>query len=549
MITSLLTEKVEIRQSKKHNKGLFAKFPIYKDEIVFIKGGHILRKEDIFSSSVINSYQPISDDYFIGALNKYEEEGIKIYVNHSCNPNCGLRGEITFVAIRDIVVDEELTTDYAFIDNEEYSFVCTCGYKECRKIVTGYDWKLKSIQEKYLDYFSEYLKRKVILLEKRKPVMVENDIRVPASFNFYMPAEFAEHRSTWMLWPERNDIWRMGAKPAQAIFETIASAISSYEPVVVGVTQAQYENAFNRLSGNIRVIEISYDDAWIRDNGATFLKNSEGQLCGIDWFFNAWGGIGQISKEGKWELPGSYFPWKLDDLVARKMLAIEAVKRFRCPLILEGGAIHTDGNGTLLAIKKCVLGRNPNKSQTDVEQILYDYLGVNNIIWLEKGLYLEENDGHIDNMCCFANPHTILLNWSEDTSDPQYKISCEAYDILVSAKNAHGEPYNIVKIPQPPAMYITEEEHMGVDSSEYAIPRLPNDRLPASYINSYICNGAVIIPSFNSDFDNSLSDYDKNAYNIYREVFLDREIIQIPARELLLGGGGIHCILQQIPKA
>lgn len=161
MIKSMMSDKVEIRDNGLNGKGVFAKEFIKKGEIVFIKGGHILKREEIFSTSVINSYFPISDEYFLGAINKEEEDDIKLYENHSCNPNCGLRGEITFVAMRDIEKDEELTTDYAFIDNEDYKFECTCGSENCRKIVTGYDWKIKELQDKYYDYFAQYLKEKI----------------------------------------------------------------------------------------------------------------------------------------------------------------------------------------------------------------------------------------------------------------------------------------------------------------------------------------------------------------------------------------------------
>lgn len=161
MIESRLSEKVEIRDKSLNGKGIFAKENIKKGEIVFIKGGHILTRNQIFSSGVINSYFPISDEYFIGATNKEEEKKIKLYQNHSCNPNVGLHGEITFVAMRDINKDEELTVDYAFIDNEEYKFECTCGSENCRRIVTGFDWKIKELQDKYYDYFAQYLKDKI----------------------------------------------------------------------------------------------------------------------------------------------------------------------------------------------------------------------------------------------------------------------------------------------------------------------------------------------------------------------------------------------------
>ena len=161
MIESKLSPKVEVRDKSLNGKGIFAKEDIKKGEIVFIKGGHVLTRNEIFSSGVINSYFPISDEYYLGARNKEEEDKIKLYQNHSCNPNVGLHGEITFVAMRDINKDEELTVDYAFIDNEEYSFKCTCGANNCRGTITGFDWKIKDLQDKYYNYFAQYLKDKI----------------------------------------------------------------------------------------------------------------------------------------------------------------------------------------------------------------------------------------------------------------------------------------------------------------------------------------------------------------------------------------------------
>ena len=133
-----------------------------KGEIVFVKGGHILTRDEIFSSGVINSYFPLDDKYFLGATNIDEEESIKLYQNHSCNPNVGLRGEISFVAMKDIEKDEELTVDYAFIDNEDYSFECTCGSNNCRKTITGFDWKIKEITKiNIMNILSQYLKDKI----------------------------------------------------------------------------------------------------------------------------------------------------------------------------------------------------------------------------------------------------------------------------------------------------------------------------------------------------------------------------------------------------
>jgi len=161
MIKSFVSKKIVIKNSVIHGKGMFAKEFIKKGEVVFIKGGHILEKSEVFASEIINSYLPIDDLYFIGAKNAEEEELIKLYINHSCNPNCGLRGEITFVAIMDINKNEELKCDYAFIDNDDYSFNCTCGEKNCRKIITGTDWRMPDIQKKFKTYFATYLKQKI----------------------------------------------------------------------------------------------------------------------------------------------------------------------------------------------------------------------------------------------------------------------------------------------------------------------------------------------------------------------------------------------------
>jgi len=158
MLKSVVSAKVVIGESPVNGNGMFAKERISKDEIVFIKGGHILKREQMFSSHIINSYLPIDDDYFLAAENLEEEEAIKLYNNHSCDPNCGLRGEITFVAIRDIEAGEELTVDYAFIDNEDYEFECNCGAKDCRKKVTGHDWKIPELQSRYREYFAAYLR-------------------------------------------------------------------------------------------------------------------------------------------------------------------------------------------------------------------------------------------------------------------------------------------------------------------------------------------------------------------------------------------------------
>lgn len=172
MISSYISDKVYVKNSNMNGKGMFASENISAGEVVYIKGGYILKKDELFSLSTINSYMPIDDKYYIGARNIHEEQSIKLYNNHSCNPNCGLRGEITFVSIKNIKKGDELTCDYAFIDNEDYSFECNCGSPQCRHYITGFDWKIKSLQEKYLEYFSAYLQKKIRNSSKKQ---IENN--------------------------------------------------------------------------------------------------------------------------------------------------------------------------------------------------------------------------------------------------------------------------------------------------------------------------------------------------------------------------------------
>ena len=355
----------------------------------------------------------------------------------------------------------------------------------------------------------------------------------PRADGFRMPAEWERHSGCWMLWPQRPDNWRNGGKPAQAAFVEVASAISRYEIVTVGANANQYQNARARLPPQVRVIELSSNDAWMRDCGTTFVVDDRGEARGIDWIFNGWGGL---EKSG-------YFPWDKDQLVARKTLEIEGLDRYQAPLILEGGSIHVDGKGTLLTTEQCLLhpNRNPNLSRSQIEICLQDYLNVNKIIWLPRGVYQDETDGHVDNLCCFVSPGVAALTWTEDRSDPQFERSAEAYDVLRSATDARGKPLEIHKIHQPQPMSMTAEESSGLDVNDTAFPRTAGKRLAGSYINFYIANGAIILPAFNDPHDTA-------AKQKLAELFPDREVIGLYAREILLGGGNIHCITQQQPS-
>lgn len=363
----------------------------------------------------------------------------------------------------------------------------------------------------------------------------------PRADDFKMPAEWAPHTQTWMVWPERTDNWRLGAKPAQQAFATVARAIAQFEPVTMLASARQVKNAINVLQSEatvhpIRVIEMTTDDAWCRDTGPTFVTNGA-EVRGCDWAFNAWGGL-----DG-----GLYFPWAHDDAVAEKILQIEKISRYRTDdFVLEGGAIHVDGEGTLLVTAECLLNknRNPQMNRDAIEAKLRDYLNIDKVIWLPRGIVNDETDEHVDNMACFAAPGVVLLAWTDDQNDPQYQHSQLALDILTRERDAKGRAINVIKVPLPSNLYGRAEEYATVDQSTSTggMAREANTRLAGSYINFYICNGGLIVPTFDDPNDNV-------AAAVLADAFPHHRVVQVPGREILLGGGNIHCITQQQPMA
>ncbi len=356
----------------------------------------------------------------------------------------------------------------------------------------------------------------------------------PAADGFRMPAEFEAHSGCWMLWPERTDNWRQGAKPAQAAYAAVATAIAASEPLTMGVSDLQFEHCRALLPETVRVVELAIDDAWVRDTGPTFVVDGAGGRRGVDWRFNAWGGLAD----------GLYFPWDRDSRVARKLLEVEGADRYRAPIVLEGGAIHVDGEGTVLTTEECLLNpnRNPELSRGEIEAVLRDYLGAEKVVWLGRGVLNDETDGHVDNLACFARPGTVLLTWCEDEDDPQHEISRDALARLQAAADARGRSFEVVKLPSPGPLTISAEEAAGVDGAAGTQPRRAGDRLAGSYANFYIANGRVVFPLLDER-------HDDEAAEILRRCFPGREVVGVPAREILLGGGNIHCITQQVPAA
>ena len=354
----------------------------------------------------------------------------------------------------------------------------------------------------------------------------------PAHDGFWMPAETAPHAGCWMLWPERPDNWREGARPASQAFTAVAAAIARFEPVTVGVSAAQYEFARAQLPPQVRLVEMSHDDAWVRDTGPTFVVDAHGDRRGVDWRFNAWGGLNG----------GLYFPWDQDDLVARKVLEIEGDARYRAPMINEGGALHVDGEGTVLVTEECLLNpnRNPQLSRSDIELYLADYLGVSSIIWMGKGAFNDETDGHIDELACFVRPGEVALTWTDNKRDPQYAISQDAWERLNDARDARGRRLKVHKLPMPGPLKMTAREAAGVRAREGVKPRAAGERMPASYANFYLANGGLVMPLLDPRTDRVVA-------GMFKKLFPGREIVGVPAREILLGGGNIHCITQQVP--
>jgi len=363
--------------------------------------------------------------------------------------------------------------------------------------------------------------------------MVEKLTGTPRRDGFRMPGEFEPHKGTWMLWPERTDTWRLGAKPAQKAFAQVAIAISKFEPVTIGVSANQYEHVREMLPRSIRVVEISSNDAWMRDIGPTYVKNEAGEIRGIDWGFNAWGGLEN----------GLYFPWNLDNLVKQKVLEIDQINRYDAQdFILEGGSITVDGDGTLITTEQCLLNknRNPHLSKEDIEYRLKEYLNVDTIIWLKNGMLFDETDGHVDEVVFFVRPGEVAMSWTDDKADPQYDILTECYNQLKNATDAKGRKFKIHKIHIPTQIEITDKESEGIDIARHSYGRKPGTILACTYVNSYICNGGIIIPGFGDP-------YDSIALRQFEALFPDRKVVQVNTREIALGGGNIHCITQQLP--
>lgn len=356
-------------------------------------------------------------------------------------------------------------------------------------------------------------------------------VPTPKADGFWMPGEHSPLASVWLAWPTRPDNWREQALPAQATFAHFIERLSGYVTVKVAVLPEYEAQARAMLPSQVQLFPMQYNDAWMRDIGPTMVINNAGEKRAVNWRFNAWGG----------ELDGLYDDWSDDETVATRIAELENVQRYDAPLILEGGSIHSDGEGTVYTTEECLLhpSRNPDLSRADIEAQLQAYLGIKKVIWLPLGLVNDETNGHIDNILHVVKPGEVILSVCDDNSDPQYAISQQALEILANETDAKGRKIKVHQIPIPGPLYMSEEEAAGLVQPD-RMAREAGERLGGSYANFLICNGAIFYPQLDST-------QDERAKDVLATAFPEHTLVGIPSREILLGGGNLHCITQQIP--
>lgn len=354
-----------------------------------------------------------------------------------------------------------------------------------------------------------------------------------------MPAEWENHLGTIIVWPFRPGSWPGEAREARLAFTQVIQGITKSEIAFVIVNKDSRQSAEELLKGlaNVEFVELQTDDSWARDIGPTFVKD-EDTVKGVNWSFNAWGG----------EVDGLYASWQQDDAFAEAFLN---KYKYPCvdarPFVLEGGSIHCDGEGTLLVTESCLLsaGRNPELSKEQIEEKLKRYLGVEKILWLPRGIYNDETNEHVDNVCAFVAPGQVVLAWTDNTEDPQYPLSKACLDYLETQRDARGRKIVVHKLPIPQVPILVQEEDLeGYEFEEGEDVREVGERLAASYVNFYFTNEHILLPAFGKGNAES----DQRAKDILQSLCPGRKVLLIDARAILAGGGNIHCITQQIPR-
>ncbi|CAL9449013.1 agmatine deiminase family protein [Streptomyces sp. enrichment culture] len=336
---------------------------------------------------------------------------------------------------------------------------------------------------------------------------------------FRMPPEWAPHERTWMAWPGPNATFTDAAELARArtAWASVARAVRRFEPVTMVHGPGQGDGARELLGPDVDLVERELDDAWMRDIGPTFVTDGRGGLAAVDWVFNGWGAQ-------------DWARWEHDAKIARHVADLAAAPVLSSPLVNEGGAIHVDGEGTVLLTDTVQLGpgRNPGWSRQEVEAEIHAKLGTSKAIWLPHGLSGDYGrygtQGHVDIVAAFARPGTVVVHSQRDPGHPDHARSQLYLEILSGQTDAKGRRLEVVEVPAPTVL--KDEDGGWVDYS---------------YINHYLCNGGVVLCAFGDPND-------ERAAGIFRRLFPERTVTLVDARTIFAGGGGIHCITQQQPR-
>ena len=336
----------------------------------------------------------------------------------------------------------------------------------------------------------------------------------PASLGYRMPAEWAPHAATWLSWPHNHDSWPGKFEPVPTIWANLVQVLSEHEHVHVLAGGAAVRDEAERMVGHLKHVtlhDVRTNDAWTRDHGPTFLVGPPGSPPAlVDWHYNAWG--------------GKYPPFDDDDRVPAQVASITGRRRF-CPgIVLEGGAIEVDGEGTLLTTEQCLLNpnRNPDLGRKEIEHYLIDYFNVSHVLWLSEGIEGDDTDGHIDELARFVRPGVVVAAVENDPLDVNHTPLANNLQRLREFEDAAGRRLEVIPLPLPRPIYFNKQ------------------RLPACYCNFYIANGLVIVPQFNDPAD-------AVALDTLAQLFPERQVRGLPAVDLAWGLGAFHCITQQEP--
>ena len=336
------------------------------------------------------------------------------------------------------------------------------------------------------------------------------EIRNPLRDGFAMPAEWSPHSGCFVSWPCNERTWHGHFDQSKAAYAEVVKAIHRYEQVTVLAAPSTADEARRIVGPGVNIFEVELDDSWIRDNGPIFVKDEHGQVAAVKFGFNAWG--------------GKFPPYDRDDLVPVLLAKHLSMRHYVAPMMLEGGSISVDGNGTLLTTEQCLLNqnRNPHLSREDIERVLTDYLGTKKVIWLGRGLEDDLTDGHVDGVATFARPHLVVAAHTNDESDPNFATLKANITRLESATDAKGRSIEVIRMVQPRPMQVD------------GLPITPG------YTNHYIANRGVVVPTYGIPEDDV-------AIETLKGVYPGREIVGANVAYIEIGGGAVHCITQQLP--